>query len=231
MPDEAAGASEHGKHGREQYFIEGEGGFATASARRAADEAPPFRFSRVGPRGKRLDASIRGKVARAMTAGPSGTDRSRRASPTSASSSTTTSPSTRPRWRSGRTSRRPTCSRAGRRRSTSTACTDSVPTTRCPRRSTRPTGRTSRSAPPPGRQRQPPRPGGVRRTTGRHGQPAPAREHPRSAQRREPRRRPAPRRVHQVPQPSGGPVARVRPGRLTGSARRVDSWSCTTNGC
>ncbi len=71
MPDEAAAASEHGKHGREQYFIEGEGSFATAGARgAAADEAPPFRFSRVGPRGKRLDASIRGKVARAMTAGP-----------------------------------------------------------------------------------------------------------------------------------------------------------------
>ena len=52
MPDEAAGASEHGKHGREQYFIEGEGSFATAVARTAADEAPPFRFSRVGPRGR-----------------------------------------------------------------------------------------------------------------------------------------------------------------------------------
>ncbi len=70
MPNEAAGASEHGKHGREQYFIEGEGSFATAVARTAADEAPPFRFSRLGPRGKKLDASIRGKVARAMTAGP-----------------------------------------------------------------------------------------------------------------------------------------------------------------
>ncbi len=70
MPDEAAAASEHGKHGREQYFIEGEGSFATAGARRAADEAPPFRFSRVGPRGKKLDASIRSKVARAMTSGP-----------------------------------------------------------------------------------------------------------------------------------------------------------------
>jgi len=70
MPDQTAAASEHGKHGREQYFIEGEGTFAADGSRRAAEEAPPFRFSRVGPRGKRLDSNIRSKVARAMTSGP-----------------------------------------------------------------------------------------------------------------------------------------------------------------
>ena len=68
MPDQAA-AREH-QHGREQYVIEGEGTVTTDGARREAGEAPPFRFSRVGPRGKKLDARIRSKVARAMTAGP-----------------------------------------------------------------------------------------------------------------------------------------------------------------
>ena len=38
MPEEAA-AGEHGKHGREQYFIEGEGSFAIAGARSSADGA------------------------------------------------------------------------------------------------------------------------------------------------------------------------------------------------
>ena len=55
MPDQAAAATERTKHGREQYVIEGEGTFATDSASRealAADEAPPFRFSRVGPPGE-----------------------------------------------------------------------------------------------------------------------------------------------------------------------------------
>ena len=73
MPDQAAAATERNKHGRELYVIEGEGTFQTDGASReavAADEAPPFRFSRVGPPGKRLDASIRSKVARAMTSGP-----------------------------------------------------------------------------------------------------------------------------------------------------------------
>ena len=59
MSDQGAAATERSKHGREQYVIEGEGTFPTDGASRAAlavDEAPPFRFSRLGPQGRRLDA-------------------------------------------------------------------------------------------------------------------------------------------------------------------------------
>ena len=96
------------RHGRERFFIEGEGVVgppgdtdgemvprahleSSTAHRAAAFAAPTFRFSRVGPRGTKLpDATLR-KVAQAMTARPPARrQRSRRASPTSASSSTTT---------------------------------------------------------------------------------------------------------------------------------------------
>jgi hypothetical protein len=82
------------KHGSETFFIEGEGLFTSqvggrsgeepdpvtesesprASAPRAllADAAPPFRFSRVGPRGSALAAGTTKKLARAMTVGGGG---------------------------------------------------------------------------------------------------------------------------------------------------------------
>ncbi|RHW26433.1 heme peroxidase [Nocardioides immobilis] len=68
MPDQAGAAREQA-HGRELYVIEGEGSYETHRAATAAEAAPPFRFSRVGPRGKRLDAKVRSKVARAMSGG------------------------------------------------------------------------------------------------------------------------------------------------------------------
>lgn len=61
------------RHGRAVFFIEGEGLVGgdpgDASPRPAADAAPPFRFSRLGPKGRRIGPGIRGKVARAMTSG------------------------------------------------------------------------------------------------------------------------------------------------------------------
>ncbi len=76
------------KHGQESFFIEGEGLLTTELGGRdgdepdpinvsdtpsvpapqalAANEAPPFRFSRVGPKGTPLAAAIIRKVARAM---------------------------------------------------------------------------------------------------------------------------------------------------------------------
>ncbi|MDZ5619410.1 heme peroxidase family protein [Nocardioides sp. HM23] len=68
MPDGTRGQRERG-HGQEQYVIEGEGSVGADRAVSAAEAAPPFRFSRVGPRGKRLDSRVRSKVARAMTTG------------------------------------------------------------------------------------------------------------------------------------------------------------------
>lgn len=70
------------RHGREKFFIEGEGVIDTsgtsprkepaarAAALAAADEEPAFRFSRLGPTGIRTDRALRVKLARAMT-GPS----------------------------------------------------------------------------------------------------------------------------------------------------------------
>ena len=74
------------RHGRETFFIEGEGQVggeapdavrpvaarmtAARSSAPAAAAAPAFRFSRLGPRGRRLGADIRKKVARAMTDAP-----------------------------------------------------------------------------------------------------------------------------------------------------------------
>ncbi len=54
------------RHGREIYEIEGEGSSDRAAA---AEAAPTFRFSRMGPQGQRLDRNIRVKIARAMTSG------------------------------------------------------------------------------------------------------------------------------------------------------------------
>ena len=82
------------KHGSETFWIEGEGLLSTqvggrsgdqadpvdagstrkASARALAKaEAPPFRFSRTGPRGTPLNARIVRKLARAMVVGGGGT--------------------------------------------------------------------------------------------------------------------------------------------------------------
>ncbi len=83
------------KHGSESFFIEGEGLITTELGGRegdetdpvnvsetpaaaapkslAANEAPPFRFLRVGPKGSALDPAIIRKVARAMVAEGGGT--------------------------------------------------------------------------------------------------------------------------------------------------------------
>ncbi len=74
------------KHGSESYFVLGEGLLAeanedaadglaaVASAASAGDVAPPFRFSRMGPKGinKQLGDGIRKKVGNEMTAGGGG---------------------------------------------------------------------------------------------------------------------------------------------------------------
>ncbi len=84
----------HLKHGSESFFIEGEGLLTTqvggrtgqepdpmtesdsprATAARAlpASAPPPFRFSRVGPRGTALSAPVTRKLARAMVVGGGG---------------------------------------------------------------------------------------------------------------------------------------------------------------
>ena len=86
MPDDTITIASHSsRHSREHFFIEGEGLVgdpATAPATapvddapgraRAAAAAPEFRFSRMGPRGKRMPEAILRKVAKAMTAGDSG---------------------------------------------------------------------------------------------------------------------------------------------------------------
>jgi hypothetical protein len=58
------------RHGRDTFHIEGEGfvGEPDGTAR-AAESVVPFRFSRMGPAGRRLPRSVRAKVARAMTGG------------------------------------------------------------------------------------------------------------------------------------------------------------------
>ena len=74
------------KHGSESYFVLGEGLLAeanedaadglaaVASADAAGDAAPPFRFSRMGPKGinRQLGDGIRKKVGNEMTAGGGG---------------------------------------------------------------------------------------------------------------------------------------------------------------
>ena len=68
------------RHGRDVFFIEGEGlldtsggasGGPPAGRSTAADVTPPFRFSRLGPKGIRTDRALRTKLARAMTLAPS----------------------------------------------------------------------------------------------------------------------------------------------------------------
>ena len=83
------------RHGSESFFIQGEGLVTTEVGGRtgaatdpvnvsetpsagtphllAADEAPPFRFSRVGPKGTPLAVAVTRKVARAMVAEGGGT--------------------------------------------------------------------------------------------------------------------------------------------------------------
>ena len=144
------------RHGRETFFIEGEGlvgGDAPDAARpvaarmtaarttAAAAAAPPFRFSRMGPKGRRLGAEIRKKVGRAMTDAPvrngeipaGYTYLGQFVDHDLTFDATTVAFGERGR-------RRPTCSRAGRRRSTSTRCTARGRSTRSRRSSTRPTG-------------------------------------------------------------------------------------------
>ena len=80
-PGEAADESRH-PHGSESYFVIGEGllaesaggrglgsggSAATASLTATAAAVPPFRFSRMGPRGRGLPKAARARVARAMT--------------------------------------------------------------------------------------------------------------------------------------------------------------------
>jgi Animal haem peroxidase len=91
---EALDVPAHHGHGSESFFIVGEGMLgesgggrdlsaaadgaappadgATALALQAATAAPPFRFSRMGPKGKALPKAIRGRVAKAMTKGGGG---------------------------------------------------------------------------------------------------------------------------------------------------------------
>ena len=96
-------------HGSESYYVIGEGLLSesvggreaeeppsTASARRAgagpAAAVPPFRFTRLGPKGvnKQLGEPNRKKIGGAMAVPRAGSRRSRPGSPTSASSSTMT---------------------------------------------------------------------------------------------------------------------------------------------
>jgi hypothetical protein len=67
------------RHGSESYFVLGEGlltesgdGRAATMAAAVEAEAPPFRFSRVGPKGIRLSEGIRKKLANAMTVAGAG---------------------------------------------------------------------------------------------------------------------------------------------------------------
>ena len=65
-------------HGSESYFVVGEGLLDVSAGGRespiAAEAAPPFRFSRLGPRGVgvQLPEGVRKKLANAMTAGGGG---------------------------------------------------------------------------------------------------------------------------------------------------------------
>jgi hypothetical protein len=62
------------KHGSESYFVVGEGLLGESGGGRPepatmgfAAGAPPFRFSRIGPKGTALDVATRKKIANAMT--------------------------------------------------------------------------------------------------------------------------------------------------------------------
>jgi Animal haem peroxidase len=70
-------------HGRDEYFVVGEGLFTpgvngrdgAATAVRAAADAPPFRFSRVGPKGSQPTEAVRLRVGEAMADGGGGSSR------------------------------------------------------------------------------------------------------------------------------------------------------------
>ncbi len=90
-------ANSHHKHGSESFYIEGEGLLTTQVGGRSGDEPdpltasdhpkapaaralaratpPPFRFSRVGPKGSPLSATVTTKLARAMVVGGGGVGR------------------------------------------------------------------------------------------------------------------------------------------------------------
>jgi len=86
-------------HGSESFFVVGEGLLSTSGEGRqpvvaatdtAAQVVPPFRFSRMGPKGTQLARAQHQKMAVAMTrGGAAARGTSRRALPTSVSSSTT----------------------------------------------------------------------------------------------------------------------------------------------
>jgi hypothetical protein len=62
-------------HGSESFFVLGEGLLGESRGGRAlttAKAAPPFRFTRMGPKGRALPRATRVKVAKAMTAGGGG---------------------------------------------------------------------------------------------------------------------------------------------------------------
>jgi Animal haem peroxidase len=83
-PDESIKEAAVEKHGSESYFVIGEGLLAEANEGRAngatiatasaRDTSPPFRFSRMGPKGvnKQLGEGIRKKVGHEMAAGGGG---------------------------------------------------------------------------------------------------------------------------------------------------------------
>ena len=64
------------RHGSESYYVlgegllgESEGGRARVLAEAAEEATPPFRFTRIGPKGARLSDSVLERVAQAMTTG------------------------------------------------------------------------------------------------------------------------------------------------------------------
>jgi hypothetical protein len=61
-------------HAAESFFVLGEGLLAESAGGRAADSVPPFRFTRMGPKGvnRQLGDPNRRRVANAMTAGGGG---------------------------------------------------------------------------------------------------------------------------------------------------------------
>ena len=104
-------------HGSESFFVLGEGLLGEAAggreptlplARDVAAVTPPFRFSRLGPKGtgKQLSKTNLQKIGSLMAAGTGGQGQIPAGFTYLASSPTTTSRSTRPASRSAITSRR-----------------------------------------------------------------------------------------------------------------------------
>ena len=225
------------RHGRNVFFIEGEGlvgqpsasgdgvsarAGVTARSGVALRAAPTFRFSRVGPKGKKLpDATLR-KVALAMTRGnnregkiPAGYTYLGQFVDHDLTFDKTLVDVRR------RRSRPPSCCRVARRRSTSTRCTAPVPLDPVSAefyeadRTRLKIGKTDheRTRHREGRLRPAP----CRHRVGR-GE-APQAHDPRPAQRREPRRRPAPPGDDPLPQPGRRRSRGRRPGRRALRAR------------